>query len=403
MGRLARAAVKAVAVAVAVLLAPQPGWSQPQTTPPMDETIGYVGLTDDPRFDQQYAYYLIPARPWGPNAAGARLGIVDAAPIGRVIGVNFSLREASAPTAGDLVTVVRGWAAEGVHFVVVDLNATDLLTLSDGIADLPVTLFNISAQEDSLRGENCRFNVVHTIPSYRMETDALMQFLVAKRWINILVLQGPHAEDQVIVDALKQSAAFFGSRITEVRPFVLSADPRLRDQNNVALVTAGGGYDVIWIADSEGEFARNTPYETQESRVVVGSAGLTAEAWHWAWERQGAPQLNDRFEDYNENRRMHSYDWAAWAAVRAVTQSVLRAQTTEYEPVRDFLLGDRMNLDGVKGNPMSVRSWDHQLRQGILIATGNAVVQLAPVEGFLHQTNDLDTLGVDQPQSTCHF
>jgi hypothetical protein len=43
------------------------------------------------------------------------------------------------------------------------------------------------------------------------------------------------------------------------------------------------------------------------------------------------------------------------------------------------------------------------MRQAILLATGNAVIALAPIEGFLHQTNDLDTLGVDAPQSECRF
>ncbi|WP_338608704.1 ABC transporter substrate-binding protein [Pelagibacterium nitratireducens] len=364
--------------------------------------IGYVDLEDSPRYDPFLANFLVPQRPWGRSMAGALLGIADGQQIGQVIGVEFGLREAHGSTVDELAATVGEWAQDGVHFIIADLPSEQLLALSEALRDQPVILLNVSAQQDELRGANCRVNIVHVIPSYRMQTDAIVQYLVSKRWTNILALQGPLAQDAAIIQALRESVGFFGADIVEVRPFVLSADPRRRDQNNVALVTEGTNYDVVFVADSDGEFARSVPYQTNPPRPVVGSAGLVAEAWHWAWERQGAPQVNARFEAAN-NRRMHRFDWAAWAAVRAVTQSVLRSQSTEFEPVRDYLLGERMNLDGSKGNPMSVRAWDHQMRQGMLLAAGNVVVGLAPIEGFLHQTNDLDTLGVDAPRTACQF
>jgi ABC transporter substrate binding protein (PQQ-dependent alcohol dehydrogenase system) len=370
--------------------------------PPEDFVIGFVDLADDARFDERAAYYMVTVRPWGRSIAGAELGIVDTALIGDAINTNFSLTAARGASVEELITTVQAWADAGVHFVVADLPATELLQLSDAVTDRPMVIFNASAHDDELRGESCRFNIVHTIPSYRMMTDAMIQFLVLHRWTDILVLKGPLPADQQIVTALEASANQFGADIVDVRDFVLGTDPRNREQNNVALMTANASYDVVYLADSDGEFARFAPYETLDPRPVVGSAGLSALAWHWSWERQGAPQLNDRFEDYN-NRFMDSYDWAAYTAVRAVVQSVLRGESHDFEAVRDYLLGERMNLDGAKGNPMSVRSWDHQLRQGIILAVGNNALQLAPVDGFLHQTNDLDTLGVDAPQSTCEF
>src|ERR1043166_8499204 len=114
----------------------------------------------------------------------------------------------------------------GVHFVVVDLPAADLLKLSDAVASLPVTLFNISAHEDALRGTDCRYNVVHVTPSYRMLTDAMVQYLIGqRRWKNILALQGPDPRDKVVIDALKVSAAQFGARIVDVRPYVYGTNP----------------------------------------------------------------------------------------------------------------------------------------------------------------------------------
>ena len=50
-----------------------------------------------------------------------------------------------------------------------------------------------------------------------------------------------------------------------------------------------------------------------------------------------------------------------------------------------------------------MRPWDHQLRQAVLLAAPYSVVASAPVEGFLHRINDLDTLGDDEPETPCHL
>jgi hypothetical protein len=50
-----------------------------------------------------------------------------------------------------------------------------------------------------------------------------------------------------------------------------------------------------------------------------------------------------------------------------------------------------------------VRPWDHQLRQAVLLAAPYSVVARAPVEGFFHKSNDLDTLGDDEPETPCRL
>jgi ABC transporter substrate binding protein (PQQ-dependent alcohol dehydrogenase system) len=86
-----------------------------------------------------------------------------------------------------------------------------------------------------------------------------------------------------------------------------------------------------------------------------------------------------------------------------VVQAVLRTRSSDFKTQRDFILSDAASFDGDKGLAMSVRPWDHQLRQAILLATPYYVAASAPVEGFLHQTNVLDALGDDEPQSPCHL
>ncbi len=53
---------------------------------------------------------------------------------------------------------------------------------------------------------------------------------------------------------------------------------------------------------------------------------------------------------------------------------------------------------------MSFRTWDHQMRQPIVLGGGTRVpVSTSPQEGFLHPTNLTDTLGFDQPETKCKF
>ncbi|HSF94653.1 MAG TPA: hypothetical protein VLA52_06455 [Thermohalobaculum sp.] len=142
------------------------------------------------------------------------------------------------------------------------------------------------------------------------------------------------------------------------------------------------------------------PYATYAARPVVGSEGLRPEVWHWTWERFGAPQLNQRFERLS-GRRMEAWDWAAWAAVRAVVEAVSRTGGTDIPSLRAAMQADDFSLDLYKGVPGGFRPWTGQLRQPILLAVHNAVIAAAPMDAFLHRTNTLDTLGVDQPEAAC--
>jgi ABC transporter substrate binding protein (PQQ-dependent alcohol dehydrogenase system) len=66
-------------------------------------------------------------------------------------------------------------------------------------------------------------------------------------------------------------------------------------------------------------------------------------------------------------------------------------------------LGEQFSLAGFKGVPLSFRPWDHQLRQPVLLSTERSLVAVAPIEGYLHPKNELDTLGFDAPETACRF
>jgi ABC transporter substrate binding protein (PQQ-dependent alcohol dehydrogenase system) len=366
--------------------------------------LGYVELTDDPRYADRGAHSGIVFTDLGRPYPGSQLALEDAQAVGRVIGVEFSMEKSTAASDEELADRISSWASgDGIHFVLADLPAADLKNLARRLGDRSVTLFNVSAPDDSLRGEDCAINIAHTYPSQAMLSDALMQYLAAKGWIQILILQGPSPEDAAMVASLQRSARKFHANIVATRPFMLTNDPRNREQTNIILMTEGVRYDVVYVADSSGEFGRYVSYATSLPRPVVGGAGLVPTAWSWSWDRDAAVQLQHRYERIATPRRMNGADWAAWEAVKAVTQAVMRTRSTAFDALNRFLLSDKLSLDTVKGNPGSFRAWDHQLRAPVLLSTADAVIERAPLPQYLHQTNVLDTLGVDAPETACRF
>jgi ABC transporter substrate binding protein (PQQ-dependent alcohol dehydrogenase system) len=230
-----------------------------------------------------------------------------------------------------------------------------------------------------------------------------VQYVVSRKWANLLVFEGPTPEDGLMAAAFEHSAQKFGARIVAKQHFKPGTDPREREANDPALLSAiNHDFDVAFVADEAFDFARTVPYHLVRPRPVVGSIDLEPVAWHWTWERNGAPQVNSRFEKKSSGRHMESADWAAWIAVKMIVQAALRTRSADFAKQRSFILGEG-TFDGDKGLALSVRPWDHQLRQAILLAAPYEVVASAPVEGFLHQTNELDTLGDDEPESKCHL
>jgi ABC transporter substrate binding protein (PQQ-dependent alcohol dehydrogenase system) len=362
--------------------------------------IGYLSIEDDPRYEERHIAARYPAQPWGRPFDGAKVALEESEFAGSAAGVKFELRHAEAADAGGLAGALNKLSSEGVKLFLVDGPGEVVDALARGTRGRDLLLFNLTALDDGLRQEKCQPHLFHVAPHHAMLTDGLVQFLAARKWRNALVLKGPRPEDAALLAAFERSAKRFGVRIVETRPFVLGRDPRERSQNNVALLTSGPDYDVVAVIDTDGEFARDVPYQVQRPRPVVGAAGLVADWWHWAWERHGAPQLNNRFSKVAK-RPMTGYDWSAWAAVKAIAESVVRTKATDPKPLAAYLTGEQAALDGFKGNRVAFRAWDRQLRQPLLLTTGNWVVERAPIDGFLHAKNNMDTLGFDEKESRC--
>ena len=332
--------------------------------------------------------------------AGAELGIRDAAALGRTVGVTFQLERRSLPPEADLPAEIVRAEADGASAILLDVPTSDISAAAKAVPDGRVPLFNVRDNDDALRRESCGTSLFHVIPSQTALTDALAQFVVRRNWRRVLVLVGPEEADTTLARSFERSAKKFGARIVDTKPFVVGNDPRNREQTNVVLMSNDSDFDVVFIADSARDFGRYVPYRLARPRPVIGTEGLQAAAWNPASERYGAPQVNSRFAR-TAGRPMSELDWSAWVATKAVAEAVTRASaSTGAEIVRALSQGN-LAIEMSKGVTGSFRPWDHQLRQPIMLHTANAVVEFAPLEGFLHERTTLDTLGLTENDIRC--
>jgi ABC transporter substrate binding protein (PQQ-dependent alcohol dehydrogenase system) len=338
--------------------------------------------------------------PEGLGRDGSALAIADNATTGRFLGHAYALSESAVAPGDDPLPAARAALAQ-TPFLVLDAPRAALLA----IADLPeaqgALLFNASEGDVGLRDDACRANLLHTVPSTAMRTDALAQFLVRKRWDDLALIAGTYPADMAYVAALDRSLAKFGLEVEDRLEWAFDADMRRNAAQEVPLFTQPlGDYDALLIADETGDFGRYVLYNTWEARPVAGSEGLTPTAWAPVVEQWGAIQLQNRFVEL-AGRAMAPEDYAAWAAVRAVGEAVTRTNGADPAAIRAFLLSDAFELAGFKGRPLTFRPWNGQLRQPIPLVHPRALVANAPLEGFLHQRTELDTLGLDAPESAC--
>jgi ABC transporter substrate binding protein (PQQ-dependent alcohol dehydrogenase system) len=341
------------------------------------------------------------------GVAGARLAIEDNNTTGRFLNQHFTLQEVHLREDEDASKAALALADRNIGFIIADLPADALLKAADAIRDRGAVLLNAAATDDRLREEDCRANVIHVAPTRSMLADALAQYLVWKQWKRWLMVVGSHPEDKLYADALRRAAARFGAKIVQERVFEDTGGAR-RTDSGVALIQRqmpvftqqAPAYDVLVAADENEVFAPYLPFRTWDPRPVAGSAGLEPKSWDAAQDQWGAVQMQNRFLKLN-SRRMTALDMQAWTAVRMIGEAASRVNSGDRKALLDFIKGPDFSVAAFKGQGLSLRSWNLQLRQPILLADGRMIVSVSPQEGFLHQVSELDTLGVDQPETKC--
>ena len=338
--------------------------------------------------------------------AGARLAIEDNNTTGKFLNQRFVLDEVKVKDSADVAKVATDLASRN-DYIITDLPADALLKVADALRDRGTVLLNACAIDDRLREQDCRANVIHVAPTRSMLADALGQYLVWKQWKRWLLVTGSHDQDKLYADALRRAATRFGAKIVQERTFEDTGGARRTDsgvtliQRQMPVFTQQApAYDVLVAADESEVFANYLPYRTWDPRPVAGSAGLVPTSWDAAHDQWGAVQIQNRFVKLNM-RRMTALDMQAWTAARMIGEATSRTNSGDSKKVIAFLKGKDFSIAAFKGTRLTLRDWNLQLRPPILLADGRMVVSVSPQEGFLHQVSELDTLGVDRPETKC--
>jgi ABC transporter substrate binding protein (PQQ-dependent alcohol dehydrogenase system) len=297
--------------------------------------------------------------------------------------------------------------ARGDRYVLADISAEQLLSIADIGRENGVLIFNVGATDDILREEECRANVFHTAPTRSMLADGLAQYLIWKQWPRWVLLYGSHDGDRAFADALRRAAERFGGQILAEKEFKDTGSARRTDSGVVQIqrqipvfMQDLPDHDVVLVADESEVFGTYVPFRSWIPRPVAGTAGLMPSAWHPASEQWGGTQIQNRFAKA-AGRRMLSKDMSAWTAVRIVGEAATRTPGADPAGIEAFIRADDFSIAAFKGQKLTFRKWNGQLRQPIFLGDSKSVVSTSPQEGFLHQVSELDTLGVDQPETKC--
>ena len=369
---------------------------------PLEIKIGYLRETPS---RIRISLMDIPAANDG--LAGAQLAIDGNNTTGRFLNQHFTLIEKLLGENDDPVAAMNALADQGASFIVTSLDADRLLKVADAGKARGETLINAFAVDERLREQDCRANVLHVAPTRSMLADGLAQYLVWKKWPKWVLMTGSHDKDALFADALRHAATRFGAKIVEERQFKDTGGARRTDsgiteiQKQMPVVTQGlPEHDVLVAADESEVFAGYLPYRTWDPRPVAGSAGLVPTTWDAAFDQWGAVQIQNRFTKAFQ-RAMTAHDMQVWTAVRMVGEAAARTSSGDSAKMLAYIKSPQFSVAAFKGQKLTLRDWNWQLRQPILLFDGRNTVSVSPQEGFLHQVSELDTLGLDRPETKC--
>ena len=361
----------------------------------LDVRIGYLQWVPD----QGPVLSNVIPEPEDAGLRGAELAINDNSTTGKFLGQTYSLQSEVADSEEAILAAFDAMLENGISLVVLNVPAQTLKALTTR-ADNNALIFNAGAKDDALRISGCHPNLLHSIPSYAMLTDALGQWLKQRQWVEIFLITGPTDADKGWANGFRRAAKRFGLEIVEDKLWTFDADLRRTASKELPLFTQGDDYDAVVVADVRGDFGEYVPFNTWLPRPVVGTQGMSPVTWHRVVESWGAAQLQNRFREL-AGRSMNSEDYASWAAIRSIGTSVTALGNANPDDIRNFLFSNEFRLAGFKGRKLTFRDWNGQLRQPIPLVHPRGLVARAPFESFLHPNTTLDTLGYDKPESDC--
>ncbi len=312
---------------------------------------------------------------------GAELGLSEADLFARLFGKRVEILVRSAATDAQTLAVgVELFRREGVAAVVGGTSDASAEVLRNAAREASGLFLNVGGLAGRLRRELFDRRTLHVHPGVETLVNAVGLWLLeqGQRTRFALVL----SESALGAEVGKAASALLAGRsarlvLREGLPSS-SGDPaavagRLRDARPDAILLGLEPDALRAFLDHHRE--AGLPGElaavTSDPHFAVTAepaelAGVWPLVWHSSLERYSARELNARFRRRFE-RSLDGAAWAAWAAVKLLTEAAVRAESVEAQPLLDFV-ERRLAFDGHKGAALGFREADRELGQPLYIA-----------------------------------
>jgi len=292
-----------------------------------------------------------------------------------------------------------------------------------------IIYLNTMSRSEALRGARCHRLTFHVEASLAMYADTIGQWLVrgAKktRWGFLT----PETEAGAEIERMAERALKRQGGTTVARQMV---PPSSRDYRASLAALAKAGPDVL-VINLDGSSLLTALAQVNELGLQIEVAGVVMEAsefwqaepakltgvwpalWFHGFSRYSGRELNKRLAEAL-GQPAESRAWANFTAVKAVWEAVLRGGRTDTAGLVSFFAKGR-GMDAHKGQPLTFRPWDHQLRQPLMVlrsrvpaagATRWDIFELlgeVPLRGTPGKSQEeiLDTLGLSEAESACRL
>ena len=265
------------------------------------------------------------------------------------------------------------------------------------------------------RPRSARSNAASTCfmssPTMRCAPTRSAQYLIWKKWPRWFVIRGDTPADQDYLAQVKRTAARFGGKIVEDKVYDLPPGARNLD--------LGPSADAD--ADPHGD-ARQRPtttwYGSSIATTISATTCSTAPTCRGRWwarkacrRSPGTSPTPSTAPCISRTRFRARQAPAGRARLHRLARLARARPIRRCSPARPRRPRSRptccpthFKLEGFKGQAMSFRTWDHQMRQPIMLGGGTRVpVSTSPQEGFLHPTNRHRHARLRQPETKCKF
>ena len=110
---------------------------------------------------------------------------------------------------------------------------------------------------------------------------------------------------------------------------------------------------------------------------MVGTHGLVAVAWDPQFREYAARGVLYRFYP-SRRREMTERDYGNWLAAAIFGEACHARRRSRRGRCQAYLLSDQFSVAAYKGEGLTFRAWDHQLRQPLLLFGPRMLVSMAP-------------------------